>query len=234
MTQHTADLPLLVAASAHAQAAPAPTPARTQTSNIALSTDYVFRGVSQIASSSALAFSGGTDVSHASGFAAGVWFSNQNFNSNDDHDTLEADVYASYTFKVQSVDLSAGVVTYSYPGATAYNTIEGNLGVAFAGASLKYAYAFSDYFGVATSDGTSYLDLSYSRAFGDLSLGLHYGWTFGAGAQADYEDYKVSLSYPVAGFTATVAYTDANLEGVSYNGKVLDKGLTVFSLSKTF
>jgi len=244
MTHHTAYLPLLVAASALAQAAPAPTPAWTQTSNLALSTDYVFRGVSQITSSNAVAFSGGTDVTHASGFAAGVWFSNQDVNSGDVYDggvtggqTLEADIYASFTFKVKSADLSVGLITYNYPGASAYNTVEANVGVALAGASLKYSYAFSDYFGFAGTDGTSYLDLSYSHTIvGDLSLGLHYGWTFGSGAQIDYEDYKVSLSYPVLGYTATVAYTDSNagIVASSYNDKSLDKGLTVFSLSKTF
>lgn len=236
MTKHTtASLALLLAAGAFAQGAqPAPTPAWTQTSNLALSTDYVFRGISQVASSSALAFSGGTDLTHTCGFATGVWFSNQNFNSNDDNDTLEADLYASYTLKAGAVDLSAGVITYSYPGASAYNTIEGNLGVALAGFSLKYSHAFTDYFGVSDSDGTGYADLSYSYTVNDLTLGLHYGWTLGSGQQDDYEDYKFSLSYPVLGYTATVAYTDANLSGVSYNGKVLDKGITVLSLSKTF
>lgn len=237
MTHHTAYLPLLVAASALAQAAPTPTPAWTQTSNIALSTDYVFRGVSQIASSNAMAFSGGTDISHGSGLALGAWFSNQNINSSDLTDTLEADLYASYTFKVSSADISVGVITYNYPGATTFNTIEANVGVALAGASLKYSHALTDYFGVADTDGTGYLDLSYSRTVvGDLTLGLHYGWTFGSGAQIDYEDYKVSLSYPVLGYTATVAYTDSNagIVASSYNDKSLDKGLTVFSLSKTF
>jgi len=85
----TPSLSILIAASAFAQAAPA-TSTWSQTSNIALSTDYVFRGVSQIASSNAMAFSGGTDIAHGSGFAAGAWFSNQHFNSNDDNDPLEA------------------------------------------------------------------------------------------------------------------------------------------------
>lgn len=237
MTQRIATPALILAATALAQAAPATTPAWTQTGNYALSTDYVFRGVSQIASSNALAFSGGADLAHTCGFSTGVWFSNQNINSADLTDTLEADVYAGYTLKAGSADLSVGVITYNYPGATAYNTIEVNAGVSLAGASLKYSHALTDYFGVAGTDGTDYLDLAYSlTVVGDLSLGLHYGWTFGSGAQIDYEDYKVSLSYPVLGFTASVAYTDANaaVDASLYNGKSLDKGLTVFSLSKTF
>lgn len=233
-TRNTASLALLITAGIASAAPAAPAPAWTQTSNLALSTDYVFRGVSQVASSNALAFSGGTDLTHTCGFAAGLWFSNQNVNSVDNTDTLEADVYASYALKVLSADLSVGVIAYNYPGATAYNTVEGNVGLAIAGLSLKYSHAFTEYFGATNSDGTGYVDLSYTRSFGDLGLGLHYGWTLGSGAQADYEDYKVSLSYPILGYTASVAYTDADLGGVSAAGKTLDKGLTVFSLSKTF
>ena len=241
MTQHTpTTLALLVAASALAQAAPTPTPAWTQASNLALSTDYVFRGFSQIASSNALAFSGGTDLTHSSGLALGVWFSNQNVNSGTVYqnsligdDTLEADVYASYTFKVRSADLSVGVITYNYAGASAYNTVEANVGIALSGVSLKYSHSLTEYFAVEASDGTGYLDLSYAYSIGDLGLGLHYGWTFGAGNQLDYEDYKVSASYPMLGFTGTLAYTDANIPWL-INGKELSKGTVVFSLSKTF
>lgn len=237
MNKHTsASLTFLITAGLASAAPAAPSPAWTQTSNLALSTDYVFRGVSQIGSSSAAAFSGGTDLAHTSGFAAGLWFANQNFNSDDGNDTLEADVYASFTAKLGGADLSIGAITYSYPGASAYNTVEGNVGLAFAGASLRYSHALTDYFGVSESDGTGYVDLSYSATAADLTLGLHYGWTLGAGPnQDDYQDYKVSLAYPVLGYTATLAYTDANLGAAAvFNGKALDKGLTVFTLSKTF
>ena len=236
MSKHTLPTLAFLATATLAQAAPAATPDWTQTSNLALSTDYIFRGVSQIASSNALAFSGGTDLTHVSGFAAGLWFSNQNVNSANLTDTLEADVYASYTRKVGSVDLSIGVITYNYPGATAFNTIEGNVGIAAAGLSLKYSHAFSDYFGVSGSDGTGYVDLAYSYTVKDLTLGLHYGWTLGSGTQANYEDYKVSLSYPLLGYTASLAFTDANagVTAASYNNKQLDDGKLVFSLSKTF
>jgi uncharacterized protein (TIGR02001 family) len=113
-------LPILLAASALAQTAPAPAPAKsdwTQTHNLALATDYIFRGVSQIASSNPIALSGGTDISHSSGFALGIWAANQNFNSDNDNDTLEIDTYASFTFKVAGVDTKLGVIAYNYPGA---------------------------------------------------------------------------------------------------------------------
>lgn len=242
--KHTPALLTLVAASALAQTAPTPAPAPaksdwTQSHNLALATDYIFRGVSQIDSSASLALSGGTDLSHASGLALGVWAANQNFNSTGGNDTLEVDTYASYTTKVGGLDVKGGVIAYSYPGASAFNTVELNLGVAAYGVSLTYSHSLTDYFGVVGSDGTGYLDLSYSRELAflakDLTLALHAGWTAGEGAQTYAEDYRVALSYPVAGYTATLAFSDADYEGVTGTaGKVLDKGFVVLSLGKTF
>ena len=231
-------LPLLLAASALAQTAPAPSPAKsdwTQTHNLALATDYIFRGVSQIASSNAIALSGGTDLSHSSGFAFGVWAANQNFNSDDDNDTLEIDTYASFSTKVAGLDAKVGVVAYNYPGAYKYNTIEVNAGISAYGASLTYSHSLTDYFGLENSNGVGYLDLSYSKEIlKDLTISLHAGWTSSQGDQTYADDYRVALSYPLLGYTATLAYTDADYEGVSYNGKTLDVGVMVFSLSRTF
>jgi len=235
-TIHT--LPILLAASALAQTAPAPAPAKsdwTQTHNLALATDYIFRGVSQIASSNAAALSGGTDLSHSSGFAFGIWAANQNFNSDNGNDTLEIDTYASFATKVAGLDAKVGVIAYNYPGAYKYNTVEVNAGVAAYGASLTYSYSLTDYFGVENSAGVGYLDLSYSREIlKDLTLSLHAGWTSAEGDQTYADDYRVALSYPIAGYTATLAFTDADYEGASYNGKTLDVGTLVFSLSRTF
>lgn len=245
--KHTpALLTLIVAASAIAQTAPTPaptpTPAKsewTQTHNLALATDYIFRGVSQIDSSNALALSGGTDLSHSSGLSLGIWAANQNFNSDDGNDTLEIDTYASFTTQVAGLDTKVGIIAYNYPGATAYNTVELNFGFSAQGASLTYSHSLTDYFGVLDSDGTGYLDLSYSRELGfitkDLILALHAGWTAGEGDQTYADDYRIALSYPVAGYTATLAYSDADYEGVTgIAGKVLDKSALVLSFARTF
>ena len=232
----TSSLSILIAASAFAQAAPPAAPAWSQTHNVALSTDYVFRGISQNADANGLSFSGGTDIAHNSGFSVGFWASNQNVNEVG-NDSIEADLYAAYAFKLGAVDMSLGGISYFYPGASDYNTSEVNLGAAFAGLSLKASYALTKYFNFNDSEGTTYVDLSYSYTFSslkDLAVGLHYGWTLGEGDQFDYEDYKVGLSYPLLGYTASLAYTDANADGINYSNKVLDKGFVVFSLSKTF
>lgn len=236
-TIHT--LPILLAASALAQTAPAPAPAKsdwTQTHNLALATDYIFRGVSQIGGDG-LALSGGTDVSHSSGFSFGVWAANQNWTSttapvNSLGSGLEVDVYAGYAKTLGDFTLSAGLITYHYEGAEAANTTEAYIGVAAYGLSVKYSSSLTEYFGAVNSDGLGYLSFGYSvevPGVKDLSLGLAYGATTAEGGQEAYSDYKISLSYPIAGYTASLAYTDVD----GYDS-VSVKDTFTFSLSRTF
>ena len=235
-TIHT--LPILLAASALAQTAPAPAPAKsdwTQTHNLALATDYIFRGLTQI-DGDGIALSGGTDVAHSSGFSFGVWAANQTWT--DDMyvnasvgSGLELDVYAGYAKTLGDFTLSVGVISYHYEGAEFVNTTEAYVGVAAYGLSVKYSSSLTDYFGVPDSDGVAYLSFGYTLEIPgvkDLSLGLNYGLTTAESTQDGYSDYKVSLSYPVAGYTASVAYTDVD----GFSGIVKDT--FTFSLSRTF
>jgi uncharacterized protein (TIGR02001 family) len=65
----------LVAAAAMADAAPAAAPASawSQSANLAITSNYIWRGESQNANT--LAIQGGFDVAHTSGLSAGVWAS---------------------------------------------------------------------------------------------------------------------------------------------------------------
>lgn len=226
--KHTlAYLPALLAASALAQSAPPAKSAWTQTHNLALATDYIFRGVTQIGGDG-IAFSGGTDIAHSSGFSLGIWASNQSWTPAVGSG-LEVDVYAGYSATLGDVTASIGVITYHYQGYNAANTTEASLGLAAYGLSVKYSSSLTDYFDFVDSDGVGYLDVSYSVSFKDLSLGLHYGATFGEGGQESYNDYKVSLSYPIAGYTAALTYTDVDgFDSITQTDEL------VFSLSRTF
>ena len=232
--KHTpAFLTLIVAASALAQTAPTPAPAKsdwTQTHNLALATDYIFRGVTQIGGDG-IALSGGTDLTHASGFSLGLWAANVSF-PGIDGSGLELDVYAGYSKAFGDITASAGLISYHYEGIEAANTTEAYVGLAAFGASVKYSYSLTDSFGVVDSDGLGYVDLAYLREIPgvkDLSLGLHYGFTDGEGGQESYNDYKVSLSYPVAGYTASLSYTDVDGYGSNTQTDAL-----VLSFSRTF
>ncbi len=216
----------LTAAASFAQSAPASASAFTTSGNVAFTSDYVFRGISQTGGHTAL--SGGFDVAHSSGFTAGVWASNVNWTNT----TLEVDLYANYGFSL-SKDFSAsvGYLAYVYEGNSSLNTGEINAAVSAYGFTAKISHAVTDYFGIAGS-GTQYYELNYAyevAAIKGLSLGLHYGITDGKSAASNDKDYSIALSYPVLGFTGTLTYSNGS---GSYAG--VYEGITAVSLKKTF
>ena len=220
----------LVAAASMADAAPAAAPASawSQSANLAFTSDYIWRGLSQ--NNSQTAVQGGFDVAHTSGLSAGVWASNvDNAGA-----SLEVDLYANYGFKVAGIDASVGYIAYSYEGNSQANFEEINISATFAGITAKVSKEISNAaLGVGFSDYGYYNELNYSYnvpAVKDLVLGLHYGWADIDNADA-LEDYSIALSYPVAGFVATVSYS--NTPG-SYVGNALADSTTAVTLKKTF
>ena len=80
--------------------------------------DYIFRGVSQTDSGPALQFNLG--VHHSSGFHAGLWTSNVDFNNPGSGTNLELDYTVGWAFSLpgdSSLDVYA--TRYSYPGTNA-------------------------------------------------------------------------------------------------------------------
>lgn len=189
----------LVAAASMADAAPAAAPASawTQSGNVALTSNYIWRGVSQ--TNNSLALQGSFDVAHTSGLSAGVFASSVSKGSA----STEVDLYANYGFKVSGVDLSVGYIAYSYQGESSENFEEVNLAATYAGVTAKVSKGIS-------SNKEYYYELGYTYSIPSvkgLDLGLHYGWATTATSKNN-EDYSVALSYPVAGFDATVAYSN--------------------------
>ncbi len=227
--KHTSLLSLLTltAASAMAQSA-APAPALTTSGNLAFTSDYVFRGITQNGGKTAL--QGGFDVAHTSGFSAGVWASNVSYGTA----TLEVDAYAAYGFSLtKDITASVGYIGYIYEGNSALNTSELNVSASAYGLTAKISFATTDYFGNAlTGSGTKYYELNYAydvAAVKGLSLALHYGITDGKNAASTDKDYSIALSYPVLGFTGTLAFSNGS---GSYAGTY--DGITAVTLKKTF
>jgi uncharacterized protein (TIGR02001 family) len=93
-------------------AAPAFAQEVTVSGNVALTTDYAFRGISQTDQSPAV--QGGLDLS-AGSFYLGTWASNINFGTGGAN--LELDVYGGYKFAAGPVNFDVGIIGYLYPGA---------------------------------------------------------------------------------------------------------------------
>ncbi len=172
--------------------------------NVALTTDYVFRGVSQ--TDSAPAIQGGFDFNHKSGFYAGVWGSNVD-------DTvgaagLEVDLYLGFGGDLGSTGMSydVGAINYRYPGGksgSSSDVSEVYFGIGYKMFSAKY------YMGVGSFK-DDYVEVGASFDVGNgVSAGIHVGRTR-KNAGSDGTDWKLSVSKEIGGFGVELAYTDTS------------------------
>jgi uncharacterized protein (TIGR02001 family) len=212
------------AAPAFAQEADAPTPAVTFTGNVAVTNDYVFRGLSQ--SNSDTALQGGFDITTAAGFYAGTWLSSIDFNDASDAN-LETDLYAGYTAPIGKTGLSynVGVYGYLYPDANSnshfdFYEVYGGLTYTAGAFSVTGQVNYSPEF-FAKSGDAIYTQVSAGYKINDLfSLSGGVGYqtiddaaAFGTG---DYTTWNLggTLSLPGAfkGTTLDVRYSDSDEE----------------------
>ena len=194
------------------------------TANGAVTSNYIFRGLSQSAANPAV--QGGVDYDAGNGFAVGAWASSLDFGtspSGDDNAPIEIDLYGSYTLAITDMfSVSGGVVTYNYPNVPAgvnFNWYEvwGGLSYDFGffSASGKLYYSpdyvnLSDrqlyYTGGVSVPITPWLALNANVGRTDLGHSIF-------PVIKDYTDWNVSLAATVDQFTLTVGYTDTDLDG---------------------
>jgi len=261
------------AAPAPATAA-APTPDWTVTGNATLISDYRFRGFTQ--TNYGPAFQGGFDVAHKSGLYLGNWNSNvaQALYAGA---SLESDFYGGLKGELmKDLGYDVGVLHYMYARSgkgAAFSSLpkidntEVYGGLTYGPFSGKLFYATGDYFKTAAlvaapakTDGTTYLDLSYSQEFSGITLGAHYGLLTlknnrqivngvskinlatdagGTALPKTVGDYKVSAGMDVGGgYIGTLAVYGTTKKGYFatdlFAAESAGKTSLVLSLGKTF
>ena len=213
--------------------------------NVAWTTDYSFRGVSQ--TNEKMAVQGGFDYGFESGAYVGVWASNVNFDdvrltdpveaaaSNSSENSTETDYYVGYAFNAsESVSVDLSVWHFTYPGAeSASNYQEYVASVSVADFTFGLVYS-PDYFGDGNGDATV-ISVDYSLALQEnMSLDFHVGQTTtdeeGIVDDDDsYVDYLIGLNYDVAGVTLSLAYVGTDIGSGSDN----DEDRAIFTISKS-
>lgn len=220
--------------------------AEGMSANVALTSNYKFRGQDQGSNKPAL--QGGFDFS-AGGFYVGNWNSSIGFTNSG----LEMDFYGGYKGEAAGLGYDVGVLQYYYPQkdkALDFNTTELYGAVSFSILTAKYSHTVSkDYFAFgeaiqAVSGGarpkgrnTGYLDLSanYEIAQG-IVLNGHVGYTNYSGDLDDagipnYTDYKVGATYDMgSGFSLAGAVVGATKK--SFYGDI-NKARFILTLSKS-
>lgn len=224
--------------------------------NVSLTSNYVFRGISQTGGDAAI--QGGVDYTHSSGFYLGTWGSNVGWLKDYqgyDSGKVEVDIYGGYRGGIGKTELTydLGAIQYIYPGdhptgITRADTTELYAALGWKWFTAKYSYYVSDeVFGFANADGSDYFDISASVPIGEtgLTAGAHWGtFKFKNNGAQDYEDWKISLAYDMgkmskvmSDVTLGVAYTDTNADRTVWtdvNGEFLGKSTTTVWISKAF
>jgi uncharacterized protein (TIGR02001 family) len=238
--------------------APAAAPTFTPSSNVAIVSNYLYRGISQTGASPAL--QGGFDLAHASGAYIGVWGSSITWVSDATGTTTdpvatsagtELDTYAGYKGKAGSVDYDIGYLRYNYPGtyrtgAVKPDTDEVYVAGTYSIVTAKVSYSLGDTFGVKSATGTTYVDLSVNYPVGETgyTLGAHYGVQSYTGydktvytVDPSYSDYRVSVSKDFSGYALGLTLSSTDAKEAFYtdvNGKFLGRSAAVVSLSRAF
>ena len=180
-------------------------------SNVAISSDYIWRGMTQTAEEPAI--SGGFDVAGENGLYFGTWASNVEFG---DGAALELDWYAGYAGEMESgLTYDIGYLAYTYPGEDSLDFEEIYLGLGYS------------YFGITFSSGQDDApdNTEFSAAIGETGLGVTYG---------DYEDvgeYTIisyELPIAIAGLGISLAWNDFSADDAS---GLMDEDTFVISFS---
>ena len=131
---------LLATALVAGLALPAHAEGPSLSANVALTTDYIFRGISQTAQNPAL--QGGFDLTWGI-FWAGIWASNVDFGGGpfgQDIANLEIDYYAGISPTWKGITFTFGALEYTYPGACDKTCGTGNLDFLELKAGASYTF----------------------------------------------------------------------------------------------
>lgn len=210
--------------------------------NVALTSDYRFRGISQ--SNEDIAIQGGFDLAFDNGFYLGVWGSSVDFDSNDGLDgSLELDYYVGWSAPIGETDWSVdvGYLYYDYPGDEGqegdYQEVYGSLSFRDLTVGVNYSddyYAESDKFLYYYADYSFSLPADFGLAFHVGLNDLEEGGGYLATDEDSYIDYSVTLTKEWAAVEWSLAYigTDLDEEDV-FDTEWADDTL-VFTVAKSF
>ena len=177
--------------------------------NMALHSEYIFRGYTQTHNDPAL--SGGIDYEHSSGFYLGAWLSNVSWTTDggsgsvmESGGTLEIDVYGGYAGEIgdTGIGYDVGFLQYFYPGEMRRLSGYGHANTLELYAGLSYEDLSATYYEVVTESAWTW---GKGMGSGDSAKGTWY-------LSVDY-DHDVGQYIGIDGLTATLHYGRQEFEG---------------------
>jgi uncharacterized protein (TIGR02001 family) len=205
------------------------------TGNVAVVSDYNWRGITQTAQDPAI--QGGIDYSHSSGFYLGTWASNVDFGDCCD-ENAEVDLYGGFRGG-ETITYDVGLIYYAYPGADDLDFAEIYAGLGWQWLSGKISY--SNDFG-NSGDSAFYYEANASHELpANFGVTAHIGYSDGDAIDTfyndSYMDWSVGVTYAFSHFTFGLKYADGSdlsaLDGTP-DDVSSSEGVAIFSVSTTF
>jgi uncharacterized protein (TIGR02001 family) len=186
------------------------------TANVAVTSDYVFRGFSQTDENPAV--QAGVDVTIGGNFYAGAWASNVDFGDNTD---AEIDVYGGFRGETAGYNWDVGLITYLYaPGANQdydYVELKAAGSRAFGPVTAGIAGYYSpDFFGADKGAFYGELNAAYTTSITGLSVSGAVGEQW-LNVSDDYATWNLGATYAFAGtpLALDVRYSDTDVDDPS-------------------
>ncbi len=184
--------------------------------NVAMTSNYVWRGMSQNGNSPAI--QGGIDLAYDK-FYAGTWGSNVDVSSDKDGKaSMEMDFYAGYANDYEGFDYDVGFIQYAYPNAAkAANFAEAYVSLAKTVDKTTVSVTYS--YGVKTNDtdpednielGASVelpMDVTADLAYGMYNKDNYYS----VGATKEYDKYAVNVAFTGMDYDDSTKDSENNL-----------------------
>jgi uncharacterized protein (TIGR02001 family) len=194
----------------------------TTSASVALTTDYVWRGISQTQNDPAI--QGQFDVAHESGVYMGAWASNVEFGGTE---SLELDVYTGFANEIDlagtALSYDVGFLHYEFPSNSSANINEIYFGVGVTPVeNLDLGVYYYHDIGLENKFANYYVDMSADYALPDWAwntqIVTHLGHYDRQAGASDYWDWKVGLAKDIGDFNFEVAYFDSGDSGAKDDG----------------
>lgn len=216
--------------------------------NLAATSDYRYRGISQSRLKPAL--QGGADyTNNAHSFYAGTWLSTIKWTKDaGGGGEVEVDLYMGKRGEIMpDVSYDVGVLAYVYPsnglssvaGFANANTTEIYGQIGHGPAYLKYSHSMTNLFGFVNSKSSGYLDFGANLEMSDgYILNLHYGHQSVKNSSAyAYNDWKIGVTKEFVGVNFSLAVIGTSADEKLYitpSGKFTGKTNFILTAVKTF
>jgi len=184
-------------------------------SNVGISTDYIWRGITQTDGDAAV--NGGFDLSADNGFYFGTWASNAG--GKNSNYSMELDVYLGFSGEMaENMTYDIGYISVIYPGDDSADFEEAYIAFNIYGLNILY----SD----GQDNSPSYSEIGYSVDAGPGSFNISYG---------EYEDTGdntlIGYDWGIGDFSLGFYYYDFEADSA---GSMTDDDGAYLSLSRSF